>query len=223
MTAATIAVIAKSPVAGRAKTRLSPPCTPEEAATLAAAALHDTLVAVSASGVPRRVVVLDGPPGEWLPPGFSVIPQPGGTLGERLAAAFAAVGPETLMIGMDTPQVQPCALGSALEELARSGTDAVLGLALDGGWWALGLKSPDAPVFTGVPMSTSDTGARQLMRLRQLGLRTRMLPTLVDVDHYEDALEVARMLPEHSRFAHAVRTVAQRVASDAALAERMNR
>src|SRR5215208_6714786 len=71
-------VIAKAPVPGRVKTRLSPPCTPEQAATLAAAALRDTLEAAAASRRARRLVLaLDGSAPSWLPPGIEVIPQRG--------------------------------------------------------------------------------------------------------------------------------------------------
>ena len=88
----TLIVIAKEPVPGRAKTRLCPPCTPDEAAALAEAALRDTFTAVAAAPAPRRVVVLDGRPGPWLPEGFEVIPQRAGGLAERLAGAFDDVG-----------------------------------------------------------------------------------------------------------------------------------
>ena len=81
-------VLAKSPVPGKVKTRLCPPCTPEQAADLAEAALRDTLTAVGATPVVRRTVVLDGPVGPWLPAGFEVLPQRGDGLDERLAAAF---------------------------------------------------------------------------------------------------------------------------------------
>jgi len=92
MTAALV-VIAKAPLPGRSKTRLCPPCTPHEAAALAEAALRDTLAAVLAAPVrARRVLVLDGEPGRWLPAGIEVIAQRGDGLGARLAAAFADVG-----------------------------------------------------------------------------------------------------------------------------------
>ncbi|MYV54803.1 glycosyltransferase, partial [Streptomyces sp. SID3212] len=58
--------MAKAPVPGRVKTRLTPPFRPEEAAALAEAALCDTLDAVLAAPVRRRVLVLDGAPGAWL-------------------------------------------------------------------------------------------------------------------------------------------------------------
>ena len=102
-----IAVIAKAPVAGRSKTRLTPPCTPEQAAALASAALADTLAAVAATPGARRVLVLDGAPGPWLRPGFEVLAQRGAGLAERLAAAFADIGEPALVVGMDTPQLTP--------------------------------------------------------------------------------------------------------------------
>src|SRR5215475_12006380 len=76
--AAQAVVIAKEPVPGRVKTRLTPPFTPAEAALLAEAALADTLAAVAAAPVSRHVLALDGVPGDWLPAGFDVIPQCGG-------------------------------------------------------------------------------------------------------------------------------------------------
>jgi glycosyltransferase A (GT-A) superfamily protein (DUF2064 family) len=87
----TLLVIAKQPVPGRVKTRLVPPCSYQQAAALAEAALADTLNAVLQAPARRRVLVLDGTPGPWLPDGFDVVPQSGGQLDERLADAFAAI------------------------------------------------------------------------------------------------------------------------------------
>jgi len=69
----TLLVIAKQPLPGRVKTRLVPPCTPGQAAALAEAALADTLHTVLAAPARRRVLVLDGEPGPWLPPGFDIV------------------------------------------------------------------------------------------------------------------------------------------------------
>lgn len=197
-------VIAKAPVAGHSKTRLCPPCTPEQAAGLAEAALADTLAAVSATECERRTLVLDGSPGAWLTDGFEVVPQCGGGLGQRLAAAFSHSDGPALLIGMDTPQVCPDLLGDALAQLERPGTDAVLGLAEDGGYWAIGLREPNPDAFAGVPMSSSQTGACQRRRLNELELRVRDLPTLRDVDYIEDARSVAAGQPLGA-FAAAVR------------------
>ncbi len=202
-----LVVIAKAPVPGRSKTRLTPPCTPDEAATLARAALHDTLDAVAATSADRRVCVLDGEPGDWLPAGFDVLPQRGDGLDERLAHAFADVGGPAVLIGMDTPQVTPALLSLACERLMQPGVDAVLGAAPDGGYWALGLRVARAELVIGVPMSSDDTCTAQRARLREHGLRVVELPTLRDVDDIADARAVARAAPA-GRFARAVAEVA---------------
>ncbi|MEU6171459.1 DUF2064 domain-containing protein [Streptantibioticus parmotrematis] len=197
----TLLVIAKEPVPGRVKTRLTPPYSPGQAAALAEAALRDTLDVVSRAPARRRVLVLAGRPGPWVPAGFEVLPQAGGGLDERLAAAFAAHadGP-TLLIGMDTPQVTADLLGPALAPDAWRECDAWFGPARDGGFWALGLAAPDPALLRGVPMSTAHTGAVQRARLTAAGLRVRDLPRLRDVDTAADAIAVARQAPG-SRFA----------------------
>jgi len=199
-------VVAKAPVAGRSKTRLCPPCTPDEAAELAAAALADTLDAVASTGA-RPVLALDGDPGPWLPAGFRVLTQRGDGFDERLANAWDDTGGPTVQIGMDTPQVTPTLLESAMGALDTPGTDAVLGRAFDGGWWALGLPRPDRRALLGVPMSTAATGVVQLRRLHTLGLTVAALPELRDVDRFDDALAVAAVAPA-SHFARAVRRLA---------------
>ncbi|MFE7033960.1 DUF2064 domain-containing protein [Streptomyces sp. NPDC057621] len=191
----TLLVIAKEPRPGRVKTRLTPPFTPAEAAALAEASLADTLYAVAATPATRRVLVLEGAPGPWLPPGFDVVPQCEGGLDERLAAAFADCAGPTLLIGMDTPQVTPALLSV---DLTRC--DAVFGPAEDGGFWALGLAEPDPRLLRGVPMSTPATGAVQRGRLVAAGLRVRDLPPLRDVDTAADAEAVAALAPR-GRFA----------------------
>jgi glycosyltransferase A (GT-A) superfamily protein (DUF2064 family) len=191
----TLLVIAKEPRPGRVKTRLTPPFSPEQAAGLAEAALADTLEAVAAAPATRRVLVLDGRPGPWLPPGFEVVPQCAGGLDERLADAFARCTGPALLIGMDTPQVTP-----ELLDVGLTGHDACLGVAEDGGFWAIGLAEPDPRLLRGVPMSTPVTGAVQRERLIAAGLWVRDLPVLRDVDTAADAHAVAALTP-HGRFA----------------------
>jgi glycosyltransferase A (GT-A) superfamily protein (DUF2064 family) len=201
-------IMAKSPVPGAVKTRLCPPLSPEEAAEVAAAALLDTLsVAVATpgavpvvalAGVVRRPDVRDAL-AECV-----VIAQRGLTFADRLANAHADVarfGMPVLQIGMDTPQVTPSLLASCAEF-----EEAALGFALDGGWWALGLRDPlGAEVLRDVPMSQADTGARTLAALR--GRKVRNLPILSDVDTMADARAVAARAPA-SRFAAALADIA---------------
>lgn len=196
-----LAVIAKAPVAGRSKTRLAPPLSPSGAAALAEAALADTLEAVAATAAGRAVLVLEGRPGSWLPGGMEVIAQRGDGLDERLANAFDDLGGPAVIMGMDTPQVRPAMLEEALRRLALA--DAVLGPALDGGYWAIGLRSPNQRALVGIPMSTPRTLRAQQARLRALGLTVARLEAMRDVDTYADAVAVARAAPG-TRFAAAV-------------------
>nr|WP_245687582.1 DUF2064 domain-containing protein [Peterkaempfera griseoplana] len=200
----TLLVIAKAPVPGRVKTRLCPPCTPEQAAEVAAAALADTLHTGARLPVRHRLLVLDGQPGRWLPPGYQVVPQCGGGLDTRLAAAFEAADPglPALLVGMDTPQLTPGLLAPALGPRAWQDCDAWYGPAADGGFWALGLARPAAarPLLRGLPMSSPHTGAELCKRLAAAGLRTRELAVLTDVDTAAEAQQVADAAP-HTRFA----------------------
>lgn len=191
-----ILVMAKAPAPGRVKTRLCPPLSHHQAAAVAEAALADTLDAVARCGAEERVLALDGDPGPWLPAGFRVIPQRRGPLAARLAGAWADAGGPGLQIGMDTPQVSADLLDRCLEATFAPGVTASLGLAGDGGWWAVGLSERwQLDVFSGVPMSTPVTGRAQLDRLTASGHRVADLPVLSDVDVIDDARRVARVAP----------------------------
>ncbi|SCF17524.1 hypothetical protein GA0070607_6475 [Micromonospora coriariae] len=208
-------VVAKAPVPGLVKTRLCPPVDPTQAARVAAAALLDTLAAVDATASTIPVLAYtgrfaDAEYGAELTAalaGWHLIPQRGDTFADRLSNAHidtgaAFPGRPVLQIGMDTPQIRPAVLTAALGRLAEH--DAVLGPALDGGWWALGLRDPAyASVLRRVPMSTGDTSRHTLAGLRGRGLHPAMLPVLRDVDDWPTALAVAADLPA-SRFADAV-------------------
>ncbi|MBV8927888.1 MAG: DUF2064 domain-containing protein, partial [Mycobacteriaceae bacterium] len=174
----TVLVVAKAPVPGLAKTRLAAAIGPDVAADVAAAALLDTLDAVAAARVANRVVALTGQLENACRADelrdrlgdFTVIDQRGADFAERLANAhadaFAAAGPEpVLQIGMDTPQVTAQLITRCAEALLSE--PAVLGMAHDGGWWALGVHSATtAAVLAGLPMSQPDTGAVTLRALR---------------------------------------------------------
>jgi len=201
MTPPAILVIAKDPQPGRSKTRLCPPCSPEQAAGLAAAALQDTLDVVTSVPAERRILVLDGDGRRWQRPGWQLIPQRGGGLDERLANAFADVRGPALLVGMDTPQLTAALLIEGQRALASF--DAVLGPAQDGGYWSVGLRCGHPDAFAGVPMSSESTLRHQRARFSQLGLRTHEQPRLRDVDTIADAHAVAAQAPG-SRFARAL-------------------
>ncbi|WP_254552806.1 DUF2064 domain-containing protein [Kitasatospora sp. MMS16-BH015] len=176
----------------------------------------------------RRLLVLDGPVGRWLPPGWDVLPQATGGLDRRLAAAFAAATPgaPALLVGMDTPQLDAGLLAAALSPARRAGVDAWYGPAEDGGFWALGLARPDAELarrlLVGVPMSTPDTGRALLDRLAAAGLTVHHLPAATDVDTIRDARLVAAQAP-HGRFAARLRAVEGDHAADGSRAMESSR
>jgi glycosyltransferase A (GT-A) superfamily protein (DUF2064 family) len=138
-----------------------------------------------------------------------VLPQRGGSLGSRLANAFAdshRPGTATVLIGMDTPQLSTHDLDEAFRRLTvPGGPGAVLGPAADGGWWALGLRDDrHAAVLPGITTSTATTGAETRDALRRRGLRVASLRVLTDVDDAARAHAVAARCPAGSRFPAAV-------------------
>lgn len=189
-----ITVIAKAPVAGRVKTRLCPPCSPEQAAAIAAAALADTLDSicrVAAITGARPVVLLDGDTPDWLGERVQVIAQRGAGLDQRLANGFTDLGPGVI-VGMETPHMGD-ALAGALR--AVSAGMAALALAVDGGYWMIGLPGAEVhraeALIGGVPMSASHTGLAQLRRLHAAGCAVRLGPMARDLDDIDDLRAVA--------------------------------
>lgn len=207
----TVLVVAKAPVPGRVKTRLAADVGDRVAARLASAALLDTIAAaVEAVGTARCRLALEGDLTQAVDgselvhalAGWTIVPQCGGALGERLAHAHAGVRGPVVQIGMDTPQVTAGLLADVLTGLDRS--DAVLAPAMDGGWWALGLRDGAACApLRDVPMSTPTTYDDTRRALKETGLRVAGAPLLTDVDRLADAVEVARAAPG-SRFAAAL-------------------
>jgi hypothetical protein len=210
----TVLVVAKAPEPGRAKTRLAATVGDRVAAEIAAAALLDTLDAVAAAPVAARVVAftgdLDAAAGaadiRRRLESFTVIPQRGDDFADRLANAHAdaAQGLPVLQIGMDTPQVTDELLTDCARRLL--GAPAVLGLAHDGGWWVLGVKTPTiAECLRTVPMSRPDTGKLTLKTLRDNGIDVMSVQRLTDIDVLDDVAEVRDACGPASRFARATR------------------
>ncbi len=192
---AAVAVIAKEPALGLAKTRLAPALGRRGAAAAAAAMLVDTLAVVA--GVAAEPWLCFTPAGarERLAtraPGFRLLPQSGGDLGDRLAACAAALraaGAERLaIVGADTPHLPSSWYQVALDLLDR--VDLVLGPALDGGYYLVAATAPPAELFVGVPMGTDLVLGETLRRAGSRGLRVALLPPLRDLDRVED-LEAA--------------------------------
>ena len=204
---ATVLVLAEDARPGRDPGRWAD-APPLEAAQLAAAALEDTLVAVRASRAQRRVVAVDDVREPWQRElgarGIDVLDQAGVPVGERVAAAFAAVVPDQgdlgtaaasgarLLLGQGTPQV-----GAALLDTSWDGADAAIGLSEDGSWWGVGLRAGVDPYacFAGLERDGARVGSAQLNRLVDLGLTVTLLPPLRRVHGPQDAELVAYQHP----------------------------
>jgi glycosyltransferase A (GT-A) superfamily protein (DUF2064 family) len=216
MTQVCLLVVAKAPVPGLAKTRLAATLGDQAAADIAAAALLDTLDAVADTPAASRVVALTGNLDDAKRAGeirsrladFTVIPQRGDGLADRLANAHidAGRGLPIVQIGMDTPQVDSRRLVRCARRLDDH--DAVLGLALDGGWWVLGVRdAAKAACLRDVPMSAPDTGALTLAALQGTGLQVALTDDLVDVDTIADVGPVRDACAPTSRFHRITATV----------------
>ncbi|WP_066516383.1 TIGR04282 family arsenosugar biosynthesis glycosyltransferase [Curtobacterium ammoniigenes] len=213
-----VVIVAKECLPGRVKTRLGRSIGMDAAARVASASLEATMRTARSLPFDRRILLYDGTTPPAGSEDFEILPQVAGDLDERLGAMFDVMDEPTLLVGMDTPQwtadhvapilasaANPAAYdtNSAAHDTdpatsdadAANDVDAWIGLAADGGFWALWLRDPDGALTRGVPMSRSDTGRQQLAALRARGLRVEHLPQLVDVDELEDARTVAATMP----------------------------
>src|SRR5277367_5287830 len=189
-----LTVMAKAPVAGRVKTRLTPPITPEQAAGLSACFLKDTVssLADAAALTGARWVISYTPIGEEasfegiLPPGALLLPQRGNGFGERLLRTaedlFACGFSSVCLIDSDSPTVPTGAFVRAAEELAESGDRVVLGPSDDGGYYLLGINQRHKHLFENISWSTAAVAQQTRERAKQLGLPVISLPTWYDVD-----------------------------------------
>ena len=209
----TFLVVAKAPVAGLAKTRLSPAITPHEGASLAAAALLDTLDVIRRVARRRPVVAMTGDlnraqAGEAIRRAlndFTVIDQRGHDFAYRLANAHRDACPAdrpVFQVGMDTPQLSGETLDHAQDLLADvNGPGVLLGPAVDGGWWGLGLREAGwAGALCDVPMSHDNTGELTREAFRRTGHELTELTELTDVDEVSDIAVVCEAAPQ-TRFA----------------------
>lgn len=190
-----LGIFAKAPIPGRVKTRLA-----EEVGASTAAEVYWQLgrrVVAAAAGSGHHTTVWFTPQGEgafvreWLD-GIGPVelrPQAGGSLGVRLASAFArhfAEGAErAVIIGTDCPGIDRRLITAAFRALGSF--DVVLGPAVDGGYYLLGLREPQPALFRGIAWSTGAVAAQTRARAAELGLACHLLRPLRDVDRARDA------------------------------------
>ena len=201
-----IAVLAKAPVAGFAKTRLIPVLGAGRAARLQAR-LTDRAVETACAAATGPVTV-------WATPdethaafqmlrthrNIALARQPDGDLGARILAGLKASGGPTLVIGTDCPSMMPAHLRKAADVL-RGGSDAVVYPAEDGGYVLIGMRRPVPALFAGMSWSTTEVMAETRRRMRYHRLAWQEPVTLWDVDVPEDLprLRGLGLLDEFSR------------------------
>ncbi len=185
-----IAVLAKAPVAGFAKTRLIPTLGAARAAQLQAQLIARAVSTACAAGI--------GPVTVWATPDatdpafqtlgahrdVTLARQGDGDLGARMLAALAATGGPTLVIGTDCPAMTSDHLRIAAERLHDA--DVVVCPAEDGGYVLIGMRAPLPALFDGMTWSTNDVMAETRRRLRDHKLTWHEPVTLWDVDVPED-------------------------------------
>ena len=178
-----IALFARYPTPGEAKTRLIPALGEAGAAALHRALVELTLAAVRESGLPFELR-MTGASREafaaWLGDTVPLVPQGEGDLGERLARVDAPM----LLIGSDCPDLVPRHL--ILAATALETAPAVLGPAADGGYWLLGLARALPQCFAAMPWGTDAVAAETRVRLAGQGMAPLELATLHDCDRPED-------------------------------------
>jgi len=189
-----LAIMTKAPRAGEVKTRLAPPLTSEEAATLNACFLRDTAATISnvtrtGKAIGVGVYTPVGAEGTYqgiLPENFWLLPQRGNSFGERLTFAiqdlldtgFGAV----CLIDSDSPTVPQNVFAEAVETLSQAGDRVVLGPSEDGGYYLIGLKKLHRRLFQGIDWSSEKVFKQTIARAREIELQIHCLPTSFDVD-----------------------------------------
>lgn len=209
-----MAIMAKAPVPGQVKTRLCPPLTEEQAASLSHGFLLDALArARTLRGVAPYLAF--SPPDaramfeEIAGEGITCLPQEGDDLGQRLdrlsRRLLAAGHPAVAIIGTDTPTLPVSVLADALDCLAGGQADLVLGPSEDGGYYLIGMRRPLPGIFTDIAWGGPTVLADTQERAAGLGLKVSLLPSWFDVDTPEDlgrlrdALRAESARAEHTR------------------------
>ena len=176
----TIALFARYPRAGAAKTRLIPMLGADGAARLHARLVERTLATIRASGVPFALHTTGGTGQEfaaWLGPDVALVDQGEGDLGARLARVAAPA----ILLGADVPDLTAAHLATAARVVAQG--DTAIGPAADGGYYLLGLPRPMPHLFADMAWGSDGVLAATLARLDPPPLQ---LETLADCDRPAD-------------------------------------
>jgi rSAM/selenodomain-associated transferase 1 len=192
-----VAILAKAPLPGLAKTRLAPALGLDGAAALQGRLIERAVDTARAADIGPVTLWAapdqDHPAFQTLAALFGVVLacQPDGDLGARMLAALAAARGPAIVIGTDCPALRPEHLRAAAEALS-GGVDAVVVPVDDGGYALIGMREPQPALFTDMPWSTAGVMAETRRRLTRLALSWREPARLWDVDLPEDVERMRR-------------------------------
>jgi rSAM/selenodomain-associated transferase 1 len=192
-----VLIVAKAPIPGRTKTRLSPPLSADQAASLGRALLLDTLDACRAEEPETALLCVDAEDAAELRSlagtDTPLEIQKGRGLGDalRLTMAGRLARGSTALVSSDVPGIPPGALGRT-SALLEGGADVVLGPALDGGYWLIAMREFHSEVFREIPWSTPAALGVTLRRCKDLGLSVETLVAWPDVDTTVDLAMLVR-------------------------------
>ena len=181
-----IAVFARAPVAGQAKTRLIPLLGADGAAALQRRLIERTLATACAVPGARVTLWVAGDTAHRFIAGVAahfgtaLAAQQGADLGERMSHAFEATGAPLVLIGTDCPQLSSDDLTSAAAALATH--DVVIQPATDGGYVLIGLAGPQPSLFEAIDWGGPQVLRQTRERIDALGLRCALRPALDDLD-----------------------------------------
>lgn len=204
-----LGVFARVPVAGRVKTRWTPPLSAGAACELYRAFLGDLFERIAPVRASISLFVAGEPAEELrslMPRPWPVVAQSEGDLGTRMNAAFrhllTAPGSRAVLLGSDSPDLPLSFIKRAFQRLKHH--DVVIGPAMDGGYYLIGLRAPVPALFEGVEWGTPRVAAQTLRIIAREKLSTALLPPWYDVDD-ANSLEVLRALCAARRLAGGVR------------------
>jgi rSAM/selenodomain-associated transferase 1 len=192
-----LVVMAKEPVAGKVKTRLSPALAPEEAAALYQCMLSDRLREMGGlEGIDLALAFTPSSARDaFIPlarPCLTLFAQRGGDLGERLhnifVDAFAEGYAAVSIIDSDSPDLPGSTVRGSFSLLLAHGAEVVFGPCSDGGYYLVGMRQPHPELFDDIPWSTPKVLEASLEKAREMGLKTELLCRWNDLDTFEDLL-----------------------------------
>lgn len=204
---AVIGLFAKQPLAGRVKTRMTPPLSQEQACRLYETALRETVERLQASGIP--LVICYAGERSWFRENFPSLPllaQVGEDLGARMShavqALFAGGAGPVLLAGSDSPDLPVTLVEELLLKLQDR--DVATIPCCDGGYAVIGLSRPTTELFAEIPWSSCQVLETTRQRCRQLGMTYVETAGWEDLDELADLQSLVQRSPQSRTACHIV-------------------